>query len=238
MQIAVITVKREPMYLYETLDQLCASYIRRRPDVFVGTPDGFDEIAERVFANARPHAIQDDLWKLIEPLPTKLRAVGNFIAALQSSNDDLVIFEDDVAIKPGWLEAVDEAVTWNGDRNAFLSLYSHIDRRRHRDDCHTVYHITKGNVILRPPVRAFYGTLGLYVPKAHRNSLAEAAMAQLSPTNPHPPEIRQQFDQVVTLYINDHPECSMIVTIPSYVNHRGDVSTINPTHGPRRAPMF
>jgi hypothetical protein len=85
---------------------------------------------------------------------------------------------------------------------------------------------------------AFYGTLGLFVPAAHRQELAEYAMAQLRPTNPWPPHMRWPFDEIVKSYVNDHHSCSLAITIPSYVDHVGDVSTINPTHGIRRAPMF
>lgn len=236
MQIAVITVQREPMYLYETLCQLQASTYPADVgpiDVFIGTPNASAiEEGLTAYPETYAHRIPGDTWRWIEPLPPKLRAVGNFVAALASDDDDLMLFEDDIAIKPGWLDALTRLrATWGPD--ALISFYSHRDLRRvgpNRDPPHGVQ--------LRWPIVEFYGTLGLFVPKAHRKPLAKAASVHLSPTDPRPVETRWPFDEIVKIYVNDHRACSLVVSIPSYVDHRGDVSVINPTHGIRRAPMF
>jgi len=242
MQIAIITVKREPMYLYDTIDSLVLATpewtIGRKQgntgvDVFVGTPD-FEEIAERLSSMFHVHRISDGLWQLIEPLPPRLRAVGNFVAALRSGDDDLMIFEDDIAIKPGWLEALHKIY---GSPHTFISLYSHRyfpiieTTRRNNLHCPAVW--------LDGPIKdRYYGTLGLFIPAAHRLQLANNAMLEIVPTNPFPPNMRSPFDGVVKNYIDSHPQCRLAISIPSYVDHRGDVSTMNPSHGIRRSPMF
>lgn len=252
MQIAVITVEREPMYLYETLASLRASHPFHAPwfDVFVGSP-AFDKIntllderwrsdpADRIFAHPIPH----DLWALIEPLPPAQRAVGNFVAALRSSGGDLMLFEDDVIVKPGWIAAVGDLRTTSFPEpcNTFISLYSHKDYRPPGFDPRR---ILNGLTYHMPPKPiapdAFYGTLGLYVPAAHRKPLAELALTHLQPeASPGRfPRARSPFDEIVKEYINAHQNCDLAITIPSFVDHVGDVSTINPTHGIRRAPMF
>lgn len=240
MQIAVITVQREPMYLWDTLHGLERSLLvtghdvpRRRFDVFIGSPAGADEIVEQIFVCARPHRVPDDIWTLIEPLPPHLRAVGNFVAALRSGDGDIVLFEDDIVIKPGWLDAIELVRELLCNRaNTFVSLYSHKDFRRQNAPYQLKFDL------LNQPIVDFYGTLGLFVPAKHRKPLADTAYQHLLPSDPRPVEQRWPFDEIVKMYVNDHPECSLAVTIPSYVDHVGEVSLINPTHGPRRAPMF
>lgn len=248
MQIAVITVQRKPMYLYNTLASLLASHPFHAPwiDVFVGTPE-FDEISLRLdhYRELRPsdrvfpHEIPAHLWKLIEPLPPKLRAVGNFIAALRSGSCDLMLFEDDILIKPAWIPALYRmraSFLAPALPHLFVSLYSHKDLRA--QVIPELAPLEHPAVILERPVIDFYGTLGLFVPAKHRQPLAEAAMVHLQPTDPRPVEQRWPFDEIVKTYVNDHRECTLAVSIPSYVDHVGEVSIINPTHGIRRAPMF
>lgn len=241
MQIAVITVQREPMYLYETLRQLQASTYPADVgpiDVFIGTPNA-SKIEEGLTAypETYAHRIGVDIWNLIEPLPPKLRAVGNFVTALASSDDDLMLFEDDIAIKPGWLDVLVDLRETSFDAHTFISLYSHRDLRPHG---YRPENLINGLTYepLKWPIVEFYGTLGLFVPRAHRKPLAKAAGIHLRPTDPRPVETRWPFDEIVKIYVNDHRACSLAISIPSYVDHRGDVSVINPTHGIRRAPMF
>lgn len=248
MQIAVITVQREPMYLHNTLCSLAASTVPDDlgpVDVFIGTPEFVDVSG---YPETYEHYISRELWRLIEPLPPKLRAVGNFINALQSGEGDLMLFEDDIKIKPGWINAL--AAVQLDLPHRFVSLFSHRDlrvcscntKKTWADIC--LKHDLDGSRMVPPavellrPIVDFYGTLGLFVPAAHRKPLAEAALVHLQPDDPRPVEQRWPFDEIVKMYINDHRECSLAITIPSYVDHVGEFSIINPTHGPRRAPMF
>jgi hypothetical protein len=278
MQIAVITVQREPMYLWGTLRAL----LETTPDsgsldpdnadidVFIGhrrQDPTEDQLLLRLqnLGRVRGRRLPRDLWDLIEPLPPKLRAVGNFIAALHggcdcaarhpigtsgvasprdcaepASHGDLMLFEDDVVIKPGWLDAIKAIRAVDPKLGTFISLYSHQDLRGMPGRVTSTSHLGAiyEAVEIKTPIVDFYGTLGLFVPSKHRAALTAAALIHLQPTDPRPPESRWPFDEIVKMYINDHHECQLAVTIPSYVDHVGEVSLINPTHGPRRAPMF
>lgn len=273
MRVAIITAPREPSYLKQTfwsLDAATAIDDVDGIDVFYGGPP---QDFPRWLDNLEPTLLQGQHggvteflftteWERVKDAPPATRAVANFVNALEMgpvANDDLVIFEDDVIVKPGWVQALKQITKITTDR-AFVSLYSPLDFRRCSCDAYpgeespwshcpthgrnpSTFQYLTHSMDARPndpaAVHHFRGTCGLFVPGRLRASLAAEARQHLNPDDPR----KWPFDEIVKQYVNDRPNhngCGVFlaVSIPSWVDHLGEVSLLNPTHGPRRAPMF
>lgn len=228
MDIAVITVPRTPPYLAKTLRSIHNSAeldANHSMFISIGVPRHDFTILGRGVSDFSPVLwMPTTAWDQVKALPSHLKAVANFVQALEWGSGPILLVEDDVAFKPGWLPNL-EMIAAEVPR-AMISLYSH---RAYQDDANA------GFVSLRYPIMDFNGTLGLYVPAQYRRALAAAARSHLDPDDPR----KWPFDEIVKMFVNDrYPELELLVTVPSWVDHIGEVSVINPTHGPRKAPMF
>ncbi len=221
MQIAIITVHREPCYLYDTLIHLYQSELDL-PDVhlFVGSPEEDYLYGVKVIApHIHVHSMPPEVWNRIKGVPVQTRAAANFLQALDSGSGDLMLFEDDVAIKPGWMTALAPF----RDGRHIVSLYVHQAVAVTGTDPVPHYDYAAGQWL--------QGSLGIFVPAKHRLGLADLLRVRHREGAP--------FDSLLNVYARQ-TATKLVATLPSYVDHRGEVSAIpnNRSHGSRRSPMF
>ncbi len=224
MQIAITTVDRGAVnYVADTLASLHATG-RWFVELFVGSPvcqylvplleAGADAIAIK--------ALPLVAWEVMKRYPeARHRASVNRVRALRSDYCDLLLCEDDIAFAPGWALALELACMANP--GAIVGLYSPLAYA----DPDGLGWVDVG----MPPPRTQYGiTLAMYMPKEHRAPLASFIEARVTGAG---------TDDLVLKYAAV-TGTRIIITVPSYVDHRGDVSSIpeNADHGPRRSPMF
>jgi hypothetical protein len=279
MEIAIITVAREPNYLPATLASLMTTEFAElgasvRLLLYVGSPDTAYLASVRqswVRENIDTLEMPSDRWPSIAERPSHTRAAYNFIRALvvedlpppseedlaerrgrsrvfrahldsvmgrmqidrpdddddyQLVNDDLLLLEDDIVVKPGWFRYLQFTRSWDNIGGQFVTLY--MDREISPAPGAVAHELEK------PP--NWYGTLGLLVPHKHRLPLARLAWARCMGDEHN----SIAFDEAVREYIGITPDVKLFASIPSYVDHRGDVSAIaeNSHHGPRRSPMY
>jgi hypothetical protein len=245
MQIAVITVKREPCYIHKTINSLFSTH-EQRVTLYIGSPDESDYERYRDDAIVTLRSMPEWLWKDIENLPTRQRAAANFWRALNDpsiDDQDLLIVEDDVAFRQGWYGSLRDAIKviyqyGNGIDRSLITLHipavvanmlpsitpRELDKMRPRP---LVRWMTERPV-------PFYGTLGLYVPKALRLPLADYVRDKINRTDQ-----RWPFDECVKRFI-EAGKADLFMTTTCWIDHRGDISTIeeNQSQGPRRSPFF
>jgi hypothetical protein len=235
VQIAIITTPRTPSYLEETFAQIDRSSPKDITiDLFSDDPE------ERPLGlPARMHWMPKSLWRRAFGQKRAKRACLNFLSALMSGVGDLVIFEDDVAVKPDWHHML------SGIRDAAgveaVSLYWPSEDALEPD---TWSHLGYGWRHYRRPV-TFHGSLGLWLSGRARVDLTrfiqtlvlfdDADLRELLP-----------FDNCVAAWLNEGvlfsslPQPFLVAAVPALVDHAGEVSVIpeNQDHGARRCPGF
>lgn len=218
MQVAFISVDRDPPYILDSFRSIRESGYFGEVDIFVGSPSR--EYLSLLTRKAYIREMTPKMWERIEPMSAVQRAAGNFLQALRSEPDkSILLLEDDVCFKPGWYPALQEAILETPD-NSFISLYSARELKQKP--------LTK----LEKPIH-FYGTCGFFVPLTRRKQLADYVDKSLFPGGP-------SFDDLAVKFINETKNTGLYVTVPSYVDHIGSVSSIpsNRNHGPRKSPIF
>lgn len=245
MQVALITVRRDPPYIHQTISSYYETGSRVTPigerrtlhewprlDIFVGSPDLRDVVeyaeAKRVI-NESIVVYELDMptwvhWAQLQPFR---RAAGNFLRALETridERDDVLLLEDDIVFKPKWRDALDDARAAHPE--ALITLYTHPSIASHLQGLPDGFYVI--------PWEVFYGTLALYVPQKIRRALADYVRARYDKL-----DRRWPFDECVRYFVKEHG-VPIIATVPSWVDHVGTVPAIeeNRKHGPRRSPMF
>lgn len=223
MQIAIITTPREPSYVKETIQQIACSDIVTAEFII----EAFTDVPSFESWAVKTQTMHWTLQRRADALPRGYqRACLNFWNALTTGVGDLMLFEDDIAVKPGWQWAL-EAVRASSAAD-LVSLYWP-DLAPFHDEVHGGPGDFQWREYRKP--ETFHGSLGLFVPGKHRYPLAAFIEAQMGPE-------MMPFDNLVARWLHTMPEVRMVATAEAQVDHRGDVSAIteNRDHGPRRSP--
>lgn len=240
MQIAVVTVKRNPSYIKKTLESMGVIQVHStlQADLFVGSPD-ISDVIPLARANLKRFVMPSQIWNHVQHLKTYQRAIANFVQALRSQDGDLMLFEDDIELKPGWAKTLAQyrtSIQQRGLITPMLSLYAHPNVAKWIDQTPGAQIIADslGYVVLTKPI-VFHGTVALFIPGEVRGRLAAYAEPLINYTQERVP-----FDEIIKRFVDEHHGIRLAVTVPSLVNHVGEVSAIeeNAKLGLRRSPLF
>lgn len=224
MQLAVISVAREPSYLDGTLESLRETAPGSLVDLFIGSPNTAYAEHLRGDPDLVMFEMPPEMWQRIEGLKSYQRAAGNFLEALRRphTGGPVLLIEDDIIFRHGWLDALVQGI--HDHPTAIITLYvsPHAHARGLPSD-----------VPFAPlaPL-AFHGSLALYIPYAWRGELAAYIDRELEAGD-------APFDDLVSRFIATY-SVPFVTSTKSWVDHRGDVSAIfeNRDHGIRRSPRF
>jgi hypothetical protein len=156
--IAVCTVARPKPYLYATMTSLLASDWQGSVGQIHLCVGGPDHALRQLHAAQRNsvHPLAADEWEAMRHTSVHARFNAHYRRCLQHAGDDgLIVFEDDVLVRPDWLRclrlALDEMQA-HGRRDYVLSLYYPKDIARVHRGVHNQSYFAP----------SFYGTQGLY----------------------------------------------------------------------------
>lgn len=228
LKICINTIDRDPNYVFDTALSLWETLPSAQANLFVGNPN--TDYLETLRKDERVHIwrMNQDLWNQIQYFRPWRKRVGTLLSTLQHWSSDesvnLLLCEDDIIFKSGWFEELQLVTKLQPE--AFITLYStmefsEIDR-------------TKQLKEYSKPIHVFgFGLLGIFVPSVEVKRLTKYVKKRIGPWC-------ISADDLLTEYINEHESAKLFATAPSWIDHRGDVSSIpeNQSHGPRRAPSF
>lgn len=230
MQIAIITTPREPVYVYETIAQIQPGLaIGESIELFSDDPSHTLDYERRLGAKHRK--MPPTLWQVASGMKRYQRACLNFLSALLSGWGDLVLFEDDIKLKPSWRYLLQGII--DESQADLVSLYwpddGHLKHVQHSQGYYWREYKT--------PV-TFHGSLGLYVKGYMRCAFTHHLQRALL-RHQQGIEDLLPFDNCVAALCNEHP-VTMVAAMPALVDHRGEVSAIpeNASHGLRRSPGY
>jgi hypothetical protein len=228
MRVAIITTPREPSYVDETVVQVRAGLPERFP------LDAFTDIPGHRVDGVTTWWMRADRVMLAAPMRRFQRAALNFLSALESGDDEIVLFEDDVAVKPTWLEDLTSCVYVSGAD--LVSMYWPSDEMLEPQGPGEAWRR------FRRPV-TFHGSLGLWMSAPARAGLVRHIERKVA-LHCEGEDPLLPFDNLVASYLNSEDALAsvmrMVATVPALVDHRGEVSAIeeNRDHGPRRSPGY
>lgn len=235
MQVAIITTPREPVYVLDTIKQVQAGLAQGDTlEVFSDDPLHFLDYEERRHVAHRHMPLS--LWTIAKERKRFERATLNFLSALKHGTGDIVLFEDDVEVKPDWRFYLQGVI--DESKASMVSMYWP-DAKPFADSQHA--HGYSWYEYARPVT--FHGSLGLWLSASARSDLAwyidlgvraiaeSAEQVYLAP-----------FDNTVAAFLRvpSEPAHRLVATLPALVDHRGVVSAIpeNASHGLRKSPGF
>ncbi len=240
MDVAIITTRRQPSYLLQTLH----SYYNSSGGSFLDGPRIFTDQCDHwpLVPQDQIRHMDNRLQNLSDSLkPGFKRARLNFLSALLHGYGDIMLFEDDVVIRPDWRGVVALLSKVAPLVSLYFPTYDDLEEETLAyeapppEDPFAKIFWSISDAKTGPSYRfykrplQFHGSLGLFVKGSHRWSLVDYLVNHLHDQLP--------FDNTVSHWAEKN-DVRMVASIPARVDHVGEVSAIpeNQDHGPRRSP--
>lgn len=238
MQTTFLTCSRKPSYIKDSLSSLWKAYPEEHVELFVGSPDELylDEIRkdERVTINSMPTTD----FERCKPVHNQIKACINMKRLVTSRmNEDLLTFEDDIDVKHGIKEAIEKINEHIGESHP-IGFYSLVKIDQQTGPGYYDY----GH---KPHSELWGLTIGLYVPARFRAPFADLLERAIPGKNPkeytHYDASRNRMIlcaiDCAARHLVEKTDARLIMSVPSYVNHVGKVSSVGNTNT-RSSPMF
>jgi hypothetical protein len=174
--LAIMTVQREPTYLYQTLASLfaCDPLVHRLRRIAI-VADGEDfGYLDPLRHHARVHLVPmpPDRWAEVKDFGIHRRACHNFVRCLESCTEDsdgILVCEDDVVFRDGFLGKLLQSLhelTRRDLREFILAAYAAYDHEADRS-------LRRGRYYSSYPAHTFYGTQCVFFPRSEALHVAE-----------------------------------------------------------------